>query len=305
MVSDLFELLPQVKHEQGPWVLVSMVETEGSTYRSPGAHLLIHPKGTVGMLSGGCLEAEVVSRCQPVLSGEQRVLSMEIDTRRLLGCHGVITLVAEALPQDLVEQVGTLFHQRKTATLYTSLPGPGWMETSFVPREHAYRHELEPPIRLLVFGSGPGVPPLLHMAKVLGWQTEQVVLAQDPAIPRNPQAGWTILPSAASARKLVDARTACIVMNHHVGRDTETLLALWETPTPFLGMLGSRRRRDEILERIAFTVDLESRILHAPVGLNLEAEGAAEIALEVCAQVQRELALSGMASKKPAASRAV
>ena len=177
------------------------------------------------------------------------------------------------------------------------MPGPGWFPTSITPRDNAFEHDLAPSLRLLVFGSGPGVPPLLRMAEVLGWESEQLVLAGDPAVPLRPRADWTVLPSAVSAVSQVDERTVCIVMNHHVGRDTETLLALWNTSTPFLGMLGSRRRRDEILERIAWSVDLESRVLHAPVGIELGAEGAAAISLEICAQIQREVVGAGNSLK--------
>ena len=296
-MSDLFELLAQVEPERGPWILVTMVATEGSTYRKPGAHLLLNAEGYSGMLSGGCLEAEVMARCQSILQGQEPVLAMEIDTRRLLGCHGQISLIAEPLPPDLVNVVAEAREQRQKRTLYTSMPGPGWFPTSITPRDNAFEHDLAPSLRLLVFGSGPGVPPLLRMAEVLGWESEQLVLAGDPAVPLRPRADWTVLPSAVSAVSQVDERTVCIVMNHHVGRDTETLLALWNTSTPFLGMRGSRRRRDEILERIAWSVDLESRVLHAPVGIELGAEGAAAISLEICAQIQREVVGAGNSLK--------
>ncbi len=42
------------------WALATLVQTEGSTYRKPGARLLVDTDGgTLGVLSGGCLEEEV------------------------------------------------------------------------------------------------------------------------------------------------------------------------------------------------------------------------------------------------------
>ena len=42
------------------WALATLVQTEGSTYRKPGARLLIEAVGkTLGVLSGGCLEEEI------------------------------------------------------------------------------------------------------------------------------------------------------------------------------------------------------------------------------------------------------
>jgi hypothetical protein len=44
-------------------VLVTLVRAEGSSYRRPGAHLLIGADGEyAGTISGGCLEAEVVRK---------------------------------------------------------------------------------------------------------------------------------------------------------------------------------------------------------------------------------------------------
>src|SRR6267143_1410155 len=42
------------------WALATLVQAEGSTYRKPGARLLADSDGgTLGVLSGGCLEEEI------------------------------------------------------------------------------------------------------------------------------------------------------------------------------------------------------------------------------------------------------
>jgi xanthine dehydrogenase accessory factor len=51
-----------------PLVLATLVGTTGSTYRKPGAQLLIMPDGTcAGLLSGGCLEPDLAARAQSTL----------------------------------------------------------------------------------------------------------------------------------------------------------------------------------------------------------------------------------------------
>lgn len=295
-MSDLFTLLPQADEERGPWVLVTLIEAQGSTYRKTGAHLLVNRAGEwLGMLSGGCLEAEVAARCGPVLQGEVEALEIHIDTRLLLGCDGRLILVAETVPSGLASQIAAVKETRRAATLYTHRPGPNWQPSGITsPSPHAVA--LTPPPRLWVFGAGPGVEPLLKMGHVLEWECRQLVLGSDPALRRRPDASWTILATAQSLTGLgVDQGTACVVMNHHVGRDTEIVAALWNTSTPFLGLVGSRRRRDELLERLAFVGDLqlESRILYTPVGLDLGGDGPADIALEICAQIQQVMTTSG------------
>ena len=50
-------------HRRSAQVLVTLVRIEGSSYRRPGAHLLIgNGSEYAGTISGGCLEAEVVRK---------------------------------------------------------------------------------------------------------------------------------------------------------------------------------------------------------------------------------------------------
>src|SRR5208283_439110 len=82
--------------------LVTLVRVEGSSYRKPGAHLLIDETGEcAGMISGGCLEAEVVRRALwMVRNGAvmERYSTLFDDTAELpfgLGCGGVVDLLLE------------------------------------------------------------------------------------------------------------------------------------------------------------------------------------------------------------------
>ena len=52
-----------------PLVLVTVIETEGSTYSKAGGHMVIDDDGNFcGMLSGGCLEGDLVERARDVIS---------------------------------------------------------------------------------------------------------------------------------------------------------------------------------------------------------------------------------------------
>jgi xanthine dehydrogenase accessory factor len=86
-------------------VLATVVSVAGSAYRRPGARMLVTETGmTVGSISGGCLEADVVERATSVIaSGVPTVI--EYDTRGQedivwglgLGCNGVIRILIERL----------------------------------------------------------------------------------------------------------------------------------------------------------------------------------------------------------------
>jgi len=62
------ELLLERADAQAPGVLATVVATAGSTYRKPGARMLLMADGSyLGLLSGGCLEADLKIHAQEVL----------------------------------------------------------------------------------------------------------------------------------------------------------------------------------------------------------------------------------------------
>src|SRR5262245_62635901 len=87
--------------EGAPLVLATVVQTLGSTYRKAGAQMLIAGDGRVaGLLSGGCLEADLMERAYKVLkTGE--TATVDYDTRSSddviwgmgLGCEGAMKIL--------------------------------------------------------------------------------------------------------------------------------------------------------------------------------------------------------------------
>lgn len=86
-------------------VLATVVKVEGSAYRSPGARMLIDPQGgSVGTISGGCLESHVVKRAWWLTERAPAVVcrydtSADEDTQWAfgLGCNGVVYVLLERL----------------------------------------------------------------------------------------------------------------------------------------------------------------------------------------------------------------
>jgi xanthine/CO dehydrogenase XdhC/CoxF family maturation factor len=89
-------------------VLVTVVATEGSTYRKPGALMLIGADGSYqGMVSGGCLERDLALRAREVFeSGEPQRFTYDLrdDEQQPwglgLGCEGVIHLLLRRLDRE-------------------------------------------------------------------------------------------------------------------------------------------------------------------------------------------------------------
>lgn len=89
-------------------ILGTIVHTQGSTYRKPGARMLIMASGeSIGMLSGGCLERDILAHCEQVFqSGESRLVTYDTGTEEDirwgfgLGCDGAVQVLLEVLRED-------------------------------------------------------------------------------------------------------------------------------------------------------------------------------------------------------------
>jgi xanthine/CO dehydrogenase XdhC/CoxF family maturation factor len=95
----------------GVCVLVTVVGTRGSSYRSPGARMLILPDGSrLGAVSGGCLEGELCRRAHWWTSQSPTVLktfdtsTQEDNDGFGLGCGGGIELLVERLESPVRSQ---------------------------------------------------------------------------------------------------------------------------------------------------------------------------------------------------------
>src|SRR5476651_1001196 len=90
----------------GESVLATLATAEGSSYRRPGARLLIAADGVrIGSISGGCLEEDVIARASRVLAtGQAETVVYDTTSENDLvwgvglGCHGVVRVLIEKLP---------------------------------------------------------------------------------------------------------------------------------------------------------------------------------------------------------------
>src|SRR5687767_12025556 len=101
---SLGEFFRAARDRGEPLVLATVARTLGSTYRKAGAQMLLAGDGrAAGLLSGGCLEADLMERARAVLAGPPVVV--EYDTRSSddliwgigLGCEGAMTILLSRL----------------------------------------------------------------------------------------------------------------------------------------------------------------------------------------------------------------
>jgi xanthine dehydrogenase accessory factor len=258
-----------------PLALATLVAARGWSYRRPGARMLFCADGTAaGSLSGGCLEDEVVRRATDVIRTGEPVL-MSFDTRLRFGCNGSIDIFVETADEGFLREFASNFSERRSCRVATVYAGEG-LGTRIVRNEATIRtgafvQEIEPAIRLLIFGEGPDSPPLRAFAETLGWQILEI---DQPA------------ELAAHA----DSRTAAIVKSHSYGRDFAALCQLLRLDLPYVGLLGPRRRRDQLLSAVLDEGIAIAAEIFAPAGLDLGAETPEELALALVAEIQATFA---------------
>lgn len=87
--------------------LVSVVHVDGSSYRKPGARMLINDEGLLtGAISGGCLEGDALRKALLVISQQQsRIVTYDttdeddVSIGVQLGCTGIIHVLFEPVDQ--------------------------------------------------------------------------------------------------------------------------------------------------------------------------------------------------------------
>jgi xanthine/CO dehydrogenase XdhC/CoxF family maturation factor len=192
-----------------PLVLATIVETIGSTYRKAGAQMLAAADGSAaGLLSGGCLEADLMDHARSVFERGQAKF-VEYDARGTddliwgigLGCEGAMKILLSRLDPSndyepfrtisagrraeqknavavtiesntLNARIGTWFIDRTGAptAIQGALAQPPAQPLIIKDDSVAYFViPIQLPRRILVLGAGPDAIPLVQMASMLGW----------------------------------------------------------------------------------------------------------------------------------------
>ena len=84
-----------------------------------------------------------------------------------------------------------------------------------------------------------------------------------------------------------DAWTAAIVKSHNYGRDFVALQKLLPLELRYVGLVGPRKRRDQIMNELLDVGVTVNAGFFAPAGLDLGTETPEEIALAVVSEIQR------------------
>lgn len=313
-MSEIARILQRLEADAGqPAVLATLVEVDGSSYRRPGARLLVLPDGShCGSISGGCLEADVVERARAVLQNNRSAVATYDTTSENeqvwgvgLGCRGVVRVLLEPIAPERPRWIKVLGenlaarNETALAVVHEESAGRTLLaaELNGSADKRVFREVISPAPSLVVFGAGDDVQPLVTMAAQTGWHvTVADVRAAQLSADRFPRAHVRVVAPVERlvAEAGVNRRSSVVVMTHRYREDVVLLRGLLAREPAYLGVLGPRTRTDRLLNDLAAAGDVPSpaarAALHAPVGLDLGATTPEAIALSILAELQGCLA---------------
>jgi xanthine dehydrogenase accessory factor len=271
---------------EGPAALVTILATEGSAPRGPGARMVVTESALQGSIGGGRLEYQATEQARAILAhapGSWRVQDYPLGP--LLGqcCGGRVRLLVENLERapdsegpfevtlsDRVERrpgEGT-----KTIAARGPLPIAGARFVEPVETESL-------PVSLFgaghvgcaIAGRAAGLP--LHIA----WYDSRPEMAETP--------GVVLAGEAAMAAQAAAAGGAVVVMTHDHGLDYRLVAAALGGRAGFVGLIGSKTKRARFLARLD-EEGVDATRLTCPIGLpGIEGREPEVIAIAVLAQL--------------------
>ncbi|WP_316822908.1 XdhC/CoxI family protein [Pedobacter gandavensis] len=342
-ITDILKAYKKAAKAQQKTALATVVKVEGSSYRRPGARMLITEHGQLtGAISGGCLEGDALRKAlSAIVQQENKLITYDTtdeEDARIgvqLGCNGIVHILFEPIndldPLNPIVLLEALSAEREDAVLVTlfSLTDKSQPGTSMLyRRDHlqsrtpvAIQQEviktaaavlndntssfqvypsganaitgffefIRPPISLVIAGAGNDVQPLAEMAYLLGWEVHIVDgRASHASSMRFPNAARVIIakPEQILSHIKIDAQTAFVLMTHNYNYDLAVLNILLDTNSPYIGSLGPKKKLIRMLDELDRNTKENELRIHGPVGLDIGAETAEEIAISILAEIK-------------------
>jgi xanthine dehydrogenase accessory factor len=149
---------------------------------------------------------------------------------------------------------------------------------------------LRPPPRLLVVGAGDDAVPLVRYARDAGFRVTVLDHRSGYLAPARFAEGTRLLQGRAEqcipGLPPLGPDVYAVVKTHSLLHDREWVRRLLESPVAYVGILGPRARTEEILQQLGVVNGTAaSTRVFGPVGLDLGADGAEQIALSIVAEL--------------------
>ncbi|UCB46484.1 MAG: XdhC family protein [Spirochaetota bacterium] len=255
-MPEIFEAVLNLRQSGEAGVLVTIVDTAGSSPLDAGAKLLLTSQGVVtGTVGGGALESEAIETAKKVLNNKKSLLQ-----KYSMGEHGT-SLDAVELGM-ICGGSATLFYEYIGAT------------------DHVF-----------IFGAGHVGKALLYHLKTRGVlitiiDSRKDILEGIEGAEKVHAPDYTDFPKSLT----VPDGSYIIIANHSHDLDYEALKYIYSSAwnPSYVGVIASRRKAGTMVSKlrkeIGKSVDLKN--LYTPVGLDLGGRSVDEIAISIISELQ-------------------
>lgn len=347
-INDIIKAYRKAQAEGKKTALATVVKVEGSSYRQPGARMLVTEDGELtGAISGGCLEGDALKKALLAIHQQQNKLinydtssDEDSDFGVQLGCNGIVHILFEfidAEKSNVIDLLTTtaaerrdsvltcLFSlergQKQVGTVLFYSQNKAWPENNHfealsgdmakvlenqtsvvktITHEDVFYEALieyiPPAVSLVIAGAGNDVKPLVEIASVMGWEiTVAEGRVSHATEKRFPLANNIMVVGADDFVNniIVDEYTFVVLMTHNYRYDLTVLKNLLNCRNRYIGVLGPKSKLNRMIsdlaeEDVVVSQEQMERI-YGPVGLDIGAETAEEIALSVAAEIKAVL----------------
>lgn len=318
-ISSLLDFWEPQK-DQLHWVLATIIETDGSSYRKPGAIMFINSLGQYyGLLSGGCLEADIMRQARKCWdSGKSQIIQYDmrdeddIAWKLGIGCGGMVRILLQPVNAQndylALPSLRTRLHSNQTSyylqlisdtdTANQCLMAPPEQYSAIDNRliniegQSYFLSVQYPVVRLAIFGGGIDAIPLAKMAKQLGWY----VTVFDERLGYAKQSFFADVDiinrekfKNLQEHCLQEQFSAIVIMNHNVVLDAQALLLSQTTNARYIGMLGPGHRTERVFDEAKITERDLTQPLFNPIGVDIGGELPESIALSILSEIHATL----------------
>jgi xanthine dehydrogenase accessory factor len=320
--QDFFTALNKAKALDEPILEICITDTDGSSYRKSGARMLIGVNvDMTGLVTGGCLEGELIALAPELLRSKQSKV-LEYDMRTMdpnmcvfgPGCNGRVRVRVTCLHSG--NQYGALSHiQHKfpaVVQLLTAIDDSGDFAfqcgdsvesqgalpsntdallsqaqnspqlLNLEGREYLLEN-IRPAQMLTLLGASSDARLLAVMARQMGFYV-QLLDDRETYINEGNAQGLLVSNVEQATFPLSDS-DAIVVMSHDFDRDIESMRLSLGSNAPYIGLLGPADRRNRLLAKANLTIDQFGDRLHSPAGLDIGADSSDQIVLSVLAEM--------------------
>lgn len=324
MKTELLEIY-QALQQQVPVVVATIINSHGSTPRTSGSKMIIYADGGIsGTIGGGAIEGDVIERALPLFDTKtEEIISYDLrkDGRSSeldLICGGQLEVMLEFVAsssenQLLYRSAWQKIEKEEPFSWIASIKKLG--DTIVVTRsveeitdtaeiKHGAGRIVSGPAKDLVF-----VEPILpgqtvfiigggHVSKEIAKLTKQIGLKTLIFDDRKEFANDYRFPEVDGVHVCqgysrifepfrISGNSYIIIVTRGHSFDKEVLAQALATKAGYIGMMGSRKKRDTIYSSlIAAGIKAETLDrVHCPIGLSINAETPAELAVSIVAEI--------------------